>query len=46
MVGDEVRAAKISHFIPESLVGAKVADLVNDQMEWNWNILEGWLPSV
>lgn len=31
------------HLILTNLVGARVADLANDSMEWDWDILEGWL---
>lgn len=43
-LGEELRTNDIQHLIPDNLVGAKVVDLVNDQMEWSWNLLDGWLP--
>lgn len=43
-LGDELQTSDIQHLIPDSLVGAKVMDPMNDQMEWSWNLLDGWLP--
>lgn len=42
-LGEELCSSNIQNLIPDSLVGDKVVDLVNEQSEWSWNLLDGWL---
>ncbi|MCI08434.1 putative ribonuclease H protein, partial [Trifolium medium] len=32
--------------VPSQLQGARVRDLVNVNGEWNWELLEAWIPEV
>jgi hypothetical protein len=36
---------KICLNIPQELIGAKVADLTDAEGDWNWSMLEHWLPA-
>ncbi|GAU43243.1 hypothetical protein TSUD_241340 [Trifolium subterraneum] len=36
--------ANLWNKVPEALQNAKVADLVNNDDEWNWELLRDWLP--
>jgi hypothetical protein len=35
---------QVSH-VPTTLQNMKVCDLVDEDGNWKWNILQGWLPS-
>jgi hypothetical protein len=34
---------QVSH-VPTTLQNMKVCDLVDEDGNWKWNILQGWLP--
>lgn len=32
--------------IPKELKGVRVSDLVDENGEWNWSLLQDWMPQV
>jgi ribonuclease HI len=40
------RVADMDVSIPENVANARVCDLVDDEGEWNWSLMNGWLPGA